>query len=139
MESKGTWQSKSHARLMGWLCVRVLILLLPMACLLLVGWSISRAQAGAPPPLAATPAARVAGADTPAFNLNWSSTESDPTSSIAWGDYDGDGDLDLAVGNKCYDSDPYCESARSVQLYRNDGGTLTTSVVWSSAETDPHL
>ncbi len=37
---------------------------------------------------------------------------------------DGDGDLDLAVGN----------DAQPNRLYRNDGGTLTTSAVWASVE-----
>ena len=42
------------------------------------------------------------------------SAEADDTMSVAWGDYDGDGDLDLAVGN---DWQPN-------RLYRNDGGAL---------------
>jgi len=52
----------------------------------------------------------------------WSSDEADFTYSVAWGDYDGDGDLDLAVGNMFYPN----------RLYRNDEGALTITPVWSS-------
>ena len=55
---------------------------------------------------------------------DWSSNESDATTSVAWGDWDRDGDLDLAVGNM----------AQPNHLYRNDGGTLT--LAWSSQESD---
>ena len=64
---------------------------------------------------------------------DWESTETDDTMSVAWGDYDGDDDLDLAVGNGCDLSHPDC---RSVRLYRNDEGDLTTSTIWASEETD---
>ena len=57
----------------------------------------------------------------------WSSTESDTTTSVAWGDYDGDGDLDLAVGNWGQGHQ------QPNRLYRNDGGVLTASAVWSSS------
>lgn len=66
------------------------------------------------------------------------------TSSVAWGDYDGDGDLDLAIGN-------YGEVNR---LYRNDGSLIfidvttdtlglvayrTSSVAWGDMDGDGDL
>jgi len=60
------------------------------------------------------------------MTLVWSSVEADNTTSIAWGDYDNDGDLDLAVGNELQPN----------RLYRNDGGMLTSTAVWSSVEAD---
>ncbi|MCB0167529.1 MAG: VCBS repeat-containing protein [Anaerolineae bacterium] len=56
----------------------------------------------------------------------YATTETDYTFSVAWGDYDGDGDLDLAVGN-------YGQPNR---LYRNDGGSLTPSAVYFTDEAD---
>ena len=56
----------------------------------------------------------------------WESEERDLTSSVAWGDYDGDGHLDLAAGN---DGQPN-------RLYHNDRGTLTRQAAWSSNEAD---
>ena len=51
----------------------------------------------------------------------------DRTNSIAWGDVDGDGDLDIAAGND--------DSQANQSVYRNDGGgavfTLTSApVTW---------
>ena len=61
-------------------------------------------------------------------NAAWVSDESDYTQRIAWGDWDGDGDLDLAVGNHS-DTDPN-------RIYVNNGGLLETSASWSSTEGD---
>jgi len=58
------------------------------------------------------------------FTLAWSSSRVERTTSVAWGDWDGDGDLDLAVGNAGYAN----------RLYRNDSGRLT--LAWSAPITD---
>ncbi len=76
------------------------------------------------------------------FTEVWFDDASDNTTSMAWGDYDGDGDLDLAVGN-------YSQLNR---LYRNDGGMFvkvagalgvatdnTYSVAWGDYDGDGDL
>jgi len=49
----------------------------------------------------------------------WSSVDVVSGSRLAWGDWDGDGDLDLAVSNR---------------VYENDGSGLSTTAVWTSAQ-----
>ncbi|MCO6450961.1 MAG: VCBS repeat-containing protein [Caldilineales bacterium] len=65
----------------------------------------------------------------------WTSAESDDTQSVAWGDVDDDGDLDLAVGNECNPSDEGCDGAPN-RVYYNFGGQLETSPSWSSSDSD---
>jgi hypothetical protein len=45
------------------------------------------------------------------------------TASVAWGDWDGDGDLDLAVGNG------FIRTREVNQIYQNDGGGLSAGPI----------
>ncbi len=56
----------------------------------------------------------------------WSSDDQDSTLSVAWGDVDGDGDLDLAAAN--------FQGPNKVYIYED--GSLTNSKTWSSADSD---
>ncbi|MEZ4767292.1 MAG: VCBS repeat-containing protein [Caldilineales bacterium] len=54
----------------------------------------------------------------------WTSSEEELTASVAWGDVDGDGYLDLAVGN----------GEEASRLYHNNAGHLATSFTWSALD-----
>ncbi len=96
----------------------------------LTAWPTTETRAGLNASTALAPATPYC---TPPLCLASSSAENDLTYSVAWGDYDGDGDLDLAVGNG---GNPSIGGGQPNRLYRNDGGVLTPSAVWSSAESD---
>lgn len=64
---------------------------------------------------------------------DWSSTLERQIGGMAWGDYDDDGDLDLATG--CYFSNSYPPIPEyEVLIYRNDNGILTTTPAWVSTD-----
>jgi hypothetical protein len=64
---------------------------------------------------------------------DWSSTLDRQIGGMAWGDYDNDGDLDLATG--CYFSNSFPPIPEyEVLIYRNDNGVLTTSPAWISSD-----
>lgn len=58
-------------------------------------------------------------------NPIWTSNQTDQTFSVAWADYDNDGDPDLSVGNNGPN-----------QIYANSAGTLAGDPIWTSTETD---
>jgi len=64
------------------------------------------------------------------FSPCWTSGVVSPTSALAWGDYDGDGDLDLAAVSD--------EAGSAARLYLNLGGTLspTPTVPFSDTGVD---
>ena len=57
--------------------------------------------------------------------LGWTTSQETDSYAVDLGDYDADGDLDIALGNYLQDS----------QIYRNDGAGIFT-LVWSSLVTD---
>ncbi len=59
-------------------------------------------------------------------DMPWTSDDEVNTFSVAWGDVDNDGDLDLAAGN--YNSPNV--------LYLNENGTLQRAAIWSDAVND---
>ena len=74
---------------------------------------------GTPAPLR-TPVAQATGSS---LEYLWSALALNQTYSLAWGDVDGDGALDLVVGNLDTPN----------QLYRNQGGTLVLDSTWTPA------
>jgi hypothetical protein len=56
---------------------------------------------------------------------SWNNVELDNTFAAAFGDYDLDGDPDYATGSGYFNEAP-------VRIYRNDGGTLSTTATWST-------
>ncbi|UCD27703.1 MAG: VCBS repeat-containing protein, partial [Planctomycetota bacterium] len=68
---------------------------------------------------------------------SWSSVEWDATQSVAWGDFDNDGDLDLACGN--YGDEFPAEVGQPNRIYFNHNGVLNTVAGWSTQEEDVTL
>ncbi|MCB0130531.1 MAG: VCBS repeat-containing protein, partial [Caldilineaceae bacterium] len=62
----------------------------------------------------------------PVSSTCWSDLTGEDTVTIAWGDADGDGDLDLAVGNR---------ATAPNRIYRNDNGLLLSYPLWSDTVT----
>ncbi|QQS37524.1 MAG: VCBS repeat-containing protein [Ignavibacteriales bacterium] len=64
---------------------------------------------------------------------DWQAQRDRQIGGLAWGDYDGDGDLDLAAG--CYFSNSFPPiNDYETMIFRNDGGVLDTLPAWISTD-----
>ena len=74
----------------------------------------------------------------------WTSVDTDETYSVAWGDWDGDGDLDLAAGNsgqanRVYENDGLGQPDSLTSVWTSTGTNYTTSVAWGDWDGDGDL
>ncbi|NUM46477.1 MAG: VCBS repeat-containing protein, partial [Anaerolineales bacterium] len=62
---------------------------------------------------------------SPAFTFSecWESAEAVSTFNVAWGDYEGDGDLDLALSS---------EENGTTRIYQNNGAMLGATPIWDA-------
>ncbi|MCB8944840.1 MAG: VCBS repeat-containing protein [Ardenticatenaceae bacterium] len=60
----------------------------------------------------------------------WLGIDVDDSYDAAWGDVDGDGDLDLAIANDAYGGNG------ASKLYKNEGGILQDNPIWESSDTE---
>ena len=74
-------------------------------------------------------------------NILWSSPDSQNTRSIAWGDADGDGDLDIAVGNIGGVNQIYFNEGQGDFTVYDLGANIhdTRSIAWGDADGDGDL
>ncbi|MBV7329374.1 VCBS repeat-containing protein [Chloroflexi bacterium TSY] len=77
---------------------------------------------------------------SPANGLGWQSEETSASWSVAWGDWDNDGDLDLAVGNYAEKNQVYeNENDRLSLVWQSPDAATTTSLAWGDWDNDNDL